>query len=64
MALLKKEQQLYNSLGLTSVRNPGASIADMHDYHALAKSGGMTTRTSVLIRWDRKTSAAEFRKQL
>lgn len=64
LALLKKEQQRYNSLGLTSVRNPGASIADMHDYHALAKSGGMTARTSVLIRWDRKTSAADFRKQL
>jgi len=62
--LLKQEQRRYNELGLTSVRNPGASIEDMHDYHSLAKTGDMTVRTSVLIRWDRKSSAAEFRKQL
>jgi predicted amidohydrolase YtcJ len=64
LALLRQEQAHYNKLGLTSVRNPGASIEDMHDYHALARRGEMTARTSVLIRWDRKSSAADFRKQL
>lgn len=64
LALLRDEQKRYNALGLTSVRNPGASIADMHDYQELAKRGQMTARTSVLIRWDRKSSAEEFRKQL
>lgn len=64
LALLKEEQRQYNALGLTSVRNPGASLPDMHDYHELAKRGEMTVRTSVLIRWDRKSSAADFRKQL
>ncbi|WP_439533589.1 amidohydrolase [Polymorphobacter sp.] len=64
VAMLKAEQARYNSLGLTSVRNPGASLEDMRDYQELAKRGDATIRTSVLIRWDRKTSAADFRKQL
>ena len=64
LTLLREEQQRYNELGLTSVRNPGASIADMHDYQDLAKRGQMTVRTSVLIRWDRKSSAENFRKEL
>ena len=64
LALLREEQKRYNELGLTSVRNPGASIRDMHDYQELAKRGEMTVRTSVLIRWDRKSSAEDFRKQL
>jgi predicted amidohydrolase YtcJ len=64
LALLREEQKRYNELGLTSVRNPGASIEDMHDYQELAKRDQMTVRTSVLIRWDRKSSADDFRKQL
>ena len=64
LALLKQEQARYNELGLTSVRNPGASIRDMHDYWELARKGEMSVRTSVLIRWDRRSSAADFRKQL
>lgn len=64
LTLLQEEQKRYNELGLTSVRNPGASIEDMHDYQELAKRGQMTARTSVLIRWDRKSSADDFRKQL
>ena len=64
VATLKAEQARYNALGLTSVRNPGASLEDMRDYQELAKRGEATVRTSVLIRWDRKTAAPEFRKQL
>lgn len=64
VAMLKAEQARYNALGLTSVRNPGASLEDMRDYQELAKRGEATVRTSVLIRWDRKTPAPEFRKQL
>ncbi len=64
MATLKAEQARYNALGLTSVRNPGASLEDMRDYQELAKRGEATVRTSVLVRWDRKTTAADFRKQL
>jgi predicted amidohydrolase YtcJ len=64
LGLLKQEQARYNELGLTSVRNPGASIRDMHDYWELARKGEMSVRTSVLIRWDRRSSAADFRKQL
>lgn len=63
-ALLAEEHALYNSLGLTSIRNPGASLEDMYDYIALQKSGDMTIRASVLIRWDRKTPADEYRKVL
>lgn len=62
--LLKQEHAEYNSLGLTSIRNPGASIDEMHDYIALHKSDDMSVRASVLIRWDRKTPASEFRKEL
>lgn len=64
VAMLKAEQARYNALGLTSVRNPGASLEDMRDYQELARRGQATVRTSVLIRWDRKTRAPEFRKQL
>jgi predicted amidohydrolase YtcJ len=64
VAMLKAEQARYNSLGVTSVRNPGASLEDMRDYQELAERGGATVRTSVLIRWDRKTSANDFKKQL
>lgn len=64
LALLKQEQRRFNELGLTSVRNPGAAIEAMHDYWELARRGEMTVRTSVLIRWDRRSSAADFRKQL
>lgn len=64
VAMLAAEQARYNSLGLTSVRNPGASLEDMRDQQELAKRGLATVRTSLLIRWDRKTSAADFRKQL
>lgn len=61
---LSEEQRLYNSLGLTSVRVPGVSLAQMRDYEELMRRGRMTVRTSVLIRWDRRTPAEEFRSQL
>jgi predicted amidohydrolase YtcJ len=64
VAMLKAEQARYNSLGLTSVRNPGASLEDMRDYQELAQRGEATVRTSVLIRWDRKTPASAYRKEL
>lgn len=61
---LRQEQALYNSLGLTSVRVPGVSLAQMRDYEELTRRGQMNVRTSVLIRWDRRTPADEFRRQL
>jgi predicted amidohydrolase YtcJ len=64
VAMLKAEQARYNSLGVTSVRNPGASLEDMRDYQELAQRGEATVRTSVLIRWDRKTPASQYRKEL
>lgn len=64
VAMLKAEQARYNSLGLTSARNPGASLEDMRDYQELAQRGEATVRTSVLIRWDRKTPASVYRKEL
>jgi len=64
VAMLKAEQARYNSLGVTSVRNPGASLEDMRDYQELARRGDATVRTSVLIRWDRKTPASIYRKEL
>lgn len=64
LADLQQEQRLYNSLGLTSVRVPGVSLAQMRDYEELARRGDMTVRTSVLIRWDRRTPAEQFRSQL
>lgn len=64
VALLRDEHRLYNRLGLTSVRNPGASLQAMHDYQELARRGDQSVRVSVLIRWDRRSSAEEFRQEL
>lgn len=61
---LQAEQRLYNSLGLTSVRVPGVAVETMHDYEELARRQQMTVRTSLLIRWDRRTPADQFRRQL
>jgi predicted amidohydrolase YtcJ len=64
LALLKQEQARYNELGLTSVRNPGTTIEAINDYWELTRRGEMTVRTSVMYRWDRRSSAADFRKEL
>lgn len=61
---LRDEHRRYNALGLTSIRNPGASVEEMRDYNELWRRGDMTVRASVLVRWDRKSSAADFRRQL
>jgi predicted amidohydrolase YtcJ len=64
LRLLKQEQARYNELGLTSIRNPGTSIEAINDYWELTRRGEMTVRTSVMYRWDRRSSAADFKKQL
>lgn len=64
IADLQAEQAYYNSVGLTSVRVPGVEIEQMHLYEELARRHLMTVRTSVLIWWDRRTPAEQFRVQL
>lgn len=64
LALLRDEHRGYNELGLTSIRNPGASLQAMHDYQELARRGDQTVRVSVLIRWNRRSSADAFRTEL
>lgn len=64
LALYGEEHRRYNALGLTSIRIPGTSIEAMHDLNEMARRGELTVRASVLIRWDRRSSAAEFRKEL
>jgi len=61
---LQREQERYASLGLTSYRVPGVSVDEMKDYMELYRRGLMKARASVLIRWDRVTPAAEYRKVL
>lgn len=64
LQLLKEEHKRWNALGLTSVRNPGVQVDEFHDYVELARRGEMTVRNSIMIRWDRKTSAEDYRKEL
>lgn len=64
LARYAQEHRRYNELGLTSIRIPGTSIEAMHDLNEMARRGDLTVRASVLIRWDRRSSAEEFRREL
>ncbi len=64
LTLLQEEHRNLNRLGLTGFREPGAPIELMRDYIVLERRGEMTIRTSVLIRWDRRTPAAQYRQFL
>jgi len=64
LALLKKEIADYNALGLTSIRIPGISVTDFKDYQELARRRELTARISVLIRWDRRSSAETLEQQI
>ena len=64
LALLQEEHHKWNALGLTSFRNAGADLQSFKDYQELWRRGGLTIRVGVLLRWDRKSSPAEFREEI
>jgi predicted amidohydrolase YtcJ len=64
LELIKAEHDKFNSLGLTSFRNTGASLQKFKDYQELWRRGELTMRVAALLRWDRKSSADAFRKEI
>lgn len=64
LELVKAEHDKFNSLGLTSFRNPGANLRQFKDYQELWSRGEMTIRVAVLLRWNRKSSADDFREEV
>jgi predicted amidohydrolase YtcJ len=64
LLLLQKEHRKWNALGLTSFRNAGADLQSFKDYQELWRRGGLTIRVGVLLRWDRKSSPDDFRREI
>lgn len=54
---LKREHAEYNRVGLTSIRNAGATIQELRLYQELARRGEMTVRASLMLRLDRRELA-------
>lgn len=64
LALLQEEHHKLNALGLTSFRNPGTDLQTFRDYQELSRRRELTIRVSVLLRWNRKSSADDFRQEI
>jgi predicted amidohydrolase YtcJ len=64
LALLEQEHDKWTALGLTSIRNAGSDLQTFKDYQELWRRGGLSIRLSILLRWDRKSSADTFRKEI
>lgn len=64
LAALQAGQKKLNAVGITGIREPGISAADMRAYQALRTSGDLTVRVSMSYRLDPSRPAEDLIDQL